>query len=205
MLHALLHKNKLIGLFSNYAKCTIMMNGLITNNFVQRNDIIIKSYVENSITEGEYYENDNISDEEDSIVMEEISSVYTTESDHKIEKEPVKDKNSNKVKLTEEQIKEKCELQNSIYELKKKKEKLEESKRVFDVDLNLYTKFKDIKNKNPNFNIPEMFNDKYELMSNLENENKLSWFNFHELYKPASIITSFSKVFESEHNMTVPY
>jgi hypothetical protein len=205
MLHALLHNNKLIGLFSNYKKCITMMNGLISNKFVLEKNIMIKSYVENSITEGEYIV-DDVS--ESDFIMEEISSVCTTESDedtndmHK--KESVKE-SLPKVKLNDEQIKEKCELQNSINDLKKKKEKLEESKRVFDVDLSLYNKFKELKNANINFNIPDMFIEKYKLMSELEKENKLNWFNFNELYKAPPIITSFSKVFENEHNMTVPY
>jgi hypothetical protein len=218
MLHALLHNNKLIGLFSNYKKCMIMMNGLITNNFVQKKNIIIKSYVENSITEGEYHEIDNMSDE-DNLIIEDISSVCTTESYENMQDDDIQDNtlmcdthkkekvNSpiQKVKLNDEQIKEKCELQNSINELKKKKEKLEESKRVFDVDLSLYKKFKELKNANINFNIPDMFIEKYKLMNDLDNQGKLNWFNFNELYKPVPISTSFSKVFENEHNMTVPY
>jgi hypothetical protein len=201
MLHALLHNNKLIGLFSNHAKCVIMMNGLISNKFVLEKNITIKSYVENSITEGEYHEADDIS--ESDFVMEEISSICTTDTDEN--KSAVVKESPPKVKLSEEQMKEKCELQNSINELKKKKEKLEESKRVFDVDLDLYNKFKKIKSENDNFNIPEMFIEKYKLMSELEENNKLNWFNFNELYKPQPVITSFSKVFESEHDMTMPY
>jgi hypothetical protein len=73
-------------------------------------------------------------------------------------------------------------IQNKIYELRKQKEKIEESKNVYKVDLDLYKRFKKIKETNDKFEIPEMFIDKYELMEGLEKENKLCWENFYELY-----------------------
>ena len=57
MLHALLNNNKLIGIYSDYDKCTQMMNGLLNNNFVHKNKILIKTYYENSITIGVYKKN----------------------------------------------------------------------------------------------------------------------------------------------------
>ena len=187
MLHAILHKNKLIGLYSNYEKCFQTVNGLVNHKFVLRSDIVIKSYLVNSITEGEYQQSENE-------IMEEFSSANTTETD-----------TTDKVILNEEKMKEKIDLQNSIGELKRKKEKLEESKRVFDVDLDLYKKFKTIKLTNSEFSIPDMFIDKFVLMYQLENEDKLNWFNFNELYKQKTLQTSFSKLFEQEHEKNVPY
>ncbi len=174
MLHALLHKKNLIGIYSDYQKCKIMFEGLIENHFVDRKNIEIKSYHENTILSGEYNEES---------IVEEFTDSETTESEK--QKKPPSD----------EEMKAKNELQNSIIELKKKKEKIEESKRVYDVDLELYNKFKKIKENNSNFSIPEMFIEKFDLLEGLEKENKLCWENYYELYKPKNVATGYDKLF----------
>lgn len=185
MLHCILHKGNLIGLYSDYKKCETMIEGLVSNGFVERKNLEIKSYYENSITVGDY----NI--DTDSII-EEFTDNNTTDTP-KITKLNVVDKKE-KV-MNEEESKKKSEIQNSIFELKKKKEKLEESKRVYDVNIDLYNKFKKIKEDNEKFEIPEMFIDKYELMNALDTENKLCWENFIELYEPKKIATGYDKIF----------
>ncbi len=190
MLHALLHKNKLVGLFSDYLKCKITMEGLISNNFVDKKYIEIKSYFENSITVGEYKEE---TEDNSTNIIEEFTDNNTTDTEYN-------SNNNSKVKQvknkpTDEEIKKRSELQNSINELKRKKEKMEESKRIFEVDLDLYNKFKKIKQTSSNFEIPEMFTEKYELMEALEKENKLCWENYYELYKPKTLSTGYDKLF----------
>ena len=171
MLHAILHKSKLVGIFSNYHKCKIMLEGLISNNFAIRTNLEIKSYYENSITSGEYneetYESEN--NDESSNILEEFTDTNTTDTPQKEEKIHTKVPN-------EDEIKKKAEIQNSIFELKKKKEKLEESKRVYEVDVDLYKKFKKIKETNDKFEIPEMFIEKYllKINDNKFKENNLS-------------------------------
>jgi hypothetical protein len=49
MLNAILHKGKLVGLFSDYQKCKVMFEGLISNNFADRKNLEIKSYYENKV------------------------------------------------------------------------------------------------------------------------------------------------------------
>ncbi len=178
MLHTLLHKNKVIGLFSDYKKCNMMLEGLVKNSFAQKNNLLIKSFHENSIMEVEYTE-ENLSDSEN---VEEFSDSVTTKSEKK--------------EKTVEEINKMNEIQNKIIELKKNKEKMEESKRTYDVDYDLFLKFKKIKESNNNFDIPELFKDKYDLMVELEKENKLCWDNFRELFKPKQLNTSYSKLFE---------
>jgi hypothetical protein len=185
MLHAILFNQKLIGLFSDYDKCDLMIKGLVSNNFVKEEQITIKSYVNNSITEGTYYDCDS------DMEMEEFSSVDTTDSSNSSNDNIIPKK-----VLTNEEIKAKCEIQNNINSLKKEKEKLEEKKRVYDVDVDLYNRFKNILLENANFEIPEMFVDKYNLMKQLDNEGTLSMDEFYKLYQPRPIITSFSKIFE---------
>ncbi len=182
MLHALLHKKNLIGVFSDYQKCKVMLEGLVANHFVDRKNIEIKSFYENTILSGEYREEDS----DDSNIVEEFTDNNTTDTE---KSKPVKKE------LTKEEVEKKIELQNSINELKKKKEKMEESRRVYEVDIDLYNKFKKIRETNSNFNIPEMFIEKYELFEGLEKENKLCWENYYELYQPKNIATGYDKLF----------
>ncbi len=184
MLHALLHKKNLIGVFSDYQKCKVMLEGLIANNFVDRKHIEIKSFYENTILSGEYKEDDS----EESNIVEEFTDNNTTDSNNDKSK-------SVKKELTKEELEKKIELQNSINDLKKKKEKIEENKRVYEVDIDLYKKFKKLRETNSNFNIPEMFIDKYDFFEELEKEDKLCWENYYELYKPKNIATGYDKLF----------
>ena len=185
MLHALIYKHKLVGIFSDYQKCKVMFEGLISNNFVDRKNLEIKSYYDNSITIGEYNEELDTNEAEDAV---DTSDVLETFTDNNTTDTPTNNKKQ------EENIK-KAEIQNKIFELKKQKEKLENSKNIYNVDLDLYKKFKKIKETNETFEIPEMFIDKYELMEGLEKENKLCWENFHELYKPKIFSTNYDKLF----------
>jgi hypothetical protein len=169
MLHAVFYNNNLIGLFSDYDKCNIAIDGLAQNKFINKNKIIIKKFYNNSFT---IYEDKN--------EIEEFSDIETTE-------EKPKEIIDNKQKL---------EMQQALNELKKTKQKMEESKHVYNVDIELFNKFKKLQLENNNFIIPEMFIDKYNLMLELENQNKLCWENFYELYEPKKVETSFSKLFE---------
>jgi hypothetical protein len=209
MLHALFNGTKLLGLFTEHEKCQLMMTGLINHGLVTREKMIIKSFFENTITEGEF----TIQDFSDSFTEYEVESEpFTTASDnkHNVDKQNVDKQNVDKPnvykpiiielspeskKKREEEIKEKVDIQNSLYELKRKKEKLEESKRVYNVDIELYQRFKKIKETNENFEIPEMFINKYDLMNELENDNNLNWEAFHDKYVPQQISTGYDKLF----------
>jgi len=190
MLHSLLHKKNLIGVFSDYQKCKVMLEGLIANNFVDRKNIEIKSFYENTILSGEYKEEES----PESNIVEEFTDNNTTDTDNnKSAKKEVKKEISKE--LSKEELEKKIELQNSISELKKKRERMEENKRIYEVDIDLYNKFKKIKETNSNFNIPEMFIEKYDFFEELEKENKLCWENYYELYKPKNISTGYDKLF----------
>lgn len=169
MLYALLNNKQVIGLYTDYNLCLQMIDGLVDNNFVKRNNLSIKTFFDNSITSTEYEKE-----------KKEIKLV-----EEKVINDPEKNKIAN-------------EIQNELNLLKKQKEKLEESKKVYEVDIELYNKFKTIKKENINFEIPEMFIDKYDLMEKLENENKLCWENYHSEYKRPVIQTSYSRLFTSE-------
>jgi hypothetical protein len=170
-----------------------MMTGLINNKFVTKEKMIITSFFENTITEGEYIPqefSENISEYEGE------SEPFTTASDNKHKSKHNIELSPESKKKREEEMKEKIDIQNSLFELKKKKEKIEESKRVYSVDIELYHKFKKIKETNEHFEIPEMFISKYELMSELEKNDNLNWEAFHEQFVPQQIATGYSKLFE---------
>ena len=116
MLHAIIHKGKLVGIFSDYQKCKVMFEGLISNNFAIRTNLEIKSYYENSITSNEY--NEDSDDNEDynindssSNILEEFTDNNTTDTPTKEQiKEQTKKSTKESTKestkaLTEEDIK----------------------------------------------------------------------------------------------------
>ena len=79
--------------------------------------------------------------------------------------------------------------------LKKRKEKLEEEKRIYKIDLDLYNKFKKIRQEKPDFEIPPMFTKKYDTMLILEEENELNFKNFNSVYEQDVSNTKWSKLF----------
>ena len=185
MLHGLLHKNNLIGIFSNYEKCELVMEGLCNNKFADKKNLVIKSYHDNSITSCEYNKNEVEPFTDEETTEENINIKPTNELD---------DDTQNKIK---ESRNNKIEIMNNINILKKEKEKMNDSKNIYEVDLKLFNRFKNLKTENNNFQIPDMFIDKYNLMLELENENKLTWENFYNMYKPKVIQTSYSEIFNN--------
>ena len=82
-----------------------------------------------------------------------------------------------------EMAKQRIDLQHKINLMKKQKERIEESKNVYENDLKLFNIFKTSKETNPTFEIPELFIKKYNIMHNLEQNNQLSWENFTKNYQ----------------------
>ena len=76
-----------------------------------------------------------------------------------------------------------AELQRNINMLKIQKEKINESKQVYESDLKLFNMFKNSVETENNFKIPEIFAKKYEIMNKLFIEDKLTWENFINNYK----------------------
>ncbi len=82
-----------------------------------------------------------------------------------------------------EMAKQKIDLQHKINLMKKQKEKIEESKNVYENDLKLFNMFRASKDSNPSFEIPELFIKKYEIMFELFLKNELTWENFIKNYQ----------------------
>lgn len=82
-----------------------------------------------------------------------------------------------------EMAKQKIDLQHKINMMKKQKEKIEESKNVYENDLKLFNMFRASKDSNPSFEIPELFIKKYEIMFELFLKEELTWENFVKNYQ----------------------
>lgn len=80
--------------------------------------------------------------------------------------------------------KQKIELQHRINMLKIHKERMEESKKVFKNDMKLFELFENSKKDDPSFNIPDLFKEKYSVMTKLRNEDQLNWESFVREYQP---------------------
>ncbi len=174
MLHAVFYNNNLIGLFNDYKKSQIAIDGLVQNKFVNKNKIVIKTFHDNSLTTCEYEEAES-----------HLNSIKICETI---------DEGSKSKEIID--MKQKSEMEYELNQLKKKKAKIEESKHVYNVDIELFNKFKKLKLENNDFIIPEMFIDKYNLMLELDKANKLCWENFNDLYEHKKVETSFSKLFD---------
>ena len=115
-----------------------------------------------------------------------------------------------KIDLTDpiyvEIAKQKIELQHKINLLKQQKKKIEESKTAYENDYKLFELFTESKQKDYNFVIPEIFVKKFDLMTQLKKENKLSWDNFvkelqHEnLYNEYFGLNSYEEMFLESDN-----
>ena len=193
MLYALLCKDKLIGLFSDIKKCKLTIQGLVSNKFIKETDLTFVSYHENSITKTTP-PNIFLEQSSDDNIFEEITSENTTESNDDTGTESSEDNTEKREKRARDQKRVK-KMEYNLNLLKQKKERLEESKNVFKVDHELYKKFKKIKSETQDFEIPDMFIDKYELMEELESMNKLTWKNFHDCYEKKPLENSYNMLF----------
>jgi hypothetical protein len=181
-LFALIKDNNIIGLFNNKKLAENMMNGLINNKFCKSSKLTIFCYATNSIFKIEEIDNivedneiDNNNDDIDSNNIDSIEDISPEE----------------KKKINEE----KSKIEYEMNLLKKKKEKIIESKKTYKVDLDLYKKFKKIVNENPNFEIPDLFHNKYSVFKMLDEKDKLNWENFYANYKKEEINTGYNQMF----------
>lgn len=186
MLHALFNGKNILGLFSDIEKCKVCIQGLVNNNFVQEIDIEIKSFIDNSITKSNIP--DIFLDEKttDSSSIEEYTNTNTSESEDKVSDSP---------NTKEKKIRKKQRMEYNLQILQKQREHIENKKNVYECDLKLYKQFKDNLKEDDNFIIPDMFEDKYELFKELEENDKITFDNFIKLYKYNDHTKSYKNLF----------
>jgi len=171
----LYQKDKIVGVFDELQKAKDMAQGILDNGWAE--DFHIVKYKLNTCLKICTYEikNNNETDTESS----------SSDNNKYIE-----------LKTDEEKSKEKSLIQKKLNLLKLQKEKLEESKTKYEIDLDLYKQFKLKLEEDINFEIPELFQEKYKIFHQLESQDNLNWETFSLLYKEPDFHGNYSNVFE---------
>jgi hypothetical protein len=153
----------------------------------------IKETSENNYSENleDTYENFSESSNEEQLNDNEI---FVSATDFLEKKKIQRNNYNNLLKVTQEKI----NVTSEINKLKLEKQKLEEQKTKYDYDIILYNKFKNNKINNQDFIIPELFENKFKLFNELENNNNLNFDNFIINYKETQLETSYYDLFENQ-------
>jgi hypothetical protein len=178
---------------------TVDLNYNIINksfiNYTKNNSVFIKNKVQyesdSSITTSCKSSESNESSLTNSIKSSSSTNTSEEERRKKAEREFIEKQN----KLAQDKI----DINHQINILKEEQKKNDEKLEQFNYDLELYNKFKNIKNKDNSFNIPFMFENKYDCFQKLDKLNKISLENFTKLYKPEKIETSFNDLFDEPY------
>lgn len=188
------YKNKIIGTYQDYEAAETFILSCLQNNLMTISAKILKFKTNSCYHENEYTITlPKSSFSESSKVVSFIPDpvfIPATQPEH-VQPEHVQPEHVQPVKKdidmddpkVKEIAKEKLDLQHKINLLKVHKQRIDESKKVYDNDLILYDKFSEnIKNDNK-FVIPELFVEKFNIIKKLKDEDKLSWENFTSLHK----------------------
>ena len=170
MLYGLFNNNNLIGIFNNIDKLNYMIDGLKKNKYAK--NLTYKSFHPNTICEVDNNNDNN----------------HKNDNKEKVVKE-----------LDKEGLEEKSKIEYELNVLKKEKQRMEDSKKEYEVDLELYNRFKKIFEENPDFELPELFINKYKIFNELDINNNLSWETFYQNYKKENMTNSYSVLFDSDN------
>jgi hypothetical protein len=178
------YNNKIIGIYNDFLKAKIFILSCLQNNLMISNgNPSIITFSLNScyqVNKNNIILEDKISEISLNKSSKPVGLEHTLREKNNISKNKVKVKEDNPVLL--EMAKQKIELQHKINMLKHQKNKIEESKKVYENDIKLFDMFLDNQKKDPNFKIPELFEKKFELILKLKNENNLNWESFVSEY-----------------------
>ena len=175
------YKNKIIGAYNNLITCQYFINGCMQNNLMTEQPKIL-TFIENTCVKLSNFTNQSVVSQVEPQVVSHVETKVLTEEEILLAQKV----NEENLKKQEVMLKEKTEIQHHINMLKTKKKKLDESKVVYQNDINLFIKFREMKEKDEQFVIPELFVKKYELFIKLAEAEKLSWENFMAEYKEDS-------------------
>ena len=156
----------------------------ISNNYTNYNDIS-----NNILSE---YQDD--SENNTSVITDDISDNST---DNTIKQNKIKEL----FNITQEKNnlnQEKINIIHDLNLLKEKQKKQQEDENIYNNDLDLYYKFKKLKDTDTTFIIPIMFEEKFKIFEKLK--NNISYENFKKEYNPEKMKTSYADLFESEEN-----
>jgi len=142
-------------------------------------------------------ENDDKIDSDNESIYESYNNINDFESDSiSVSSSYIKKEKEKQKEIAQEKI----NIIHNINLLKKEKEKLENDMNVYELDLKLYYKFKNLLSENNKFILPELFENKYNIFSQLEEKHQLSFENFVLLYNNESIQTDYDGIFNNTPN-----
>jgi ribosomal protein S8 len=193
MFYVLFKSDKVIGVFDSLDCVENMINGLKQHKLCSKSKLTVRKFHRNTICE---VKNDSISKEANDYISKE-------DNDDNISKGAIE--NIKELTLEEEieRNKKKSELEYELTRLKKDKERIDESKKTFKVDLDLYKQFKKLKEENNCFEIPDLFVEKYKIFEMIDKEDKLDWENFYANYKQKNLSSSYSGMFDNDDAKTI--
>lgn len=199
--------NKILGVFDNEKLLKNFINGGIQNKFFHETNLKTQIYemnscynvdinIEKNITIQNISNNTNIVNNKEKETLEKEKIIKLLEK-KKIEKD-IKTKESEMEKSDEFKkiMQDKIDLNSKINELKYEKKKLLEAENTYKNDIKLYELFIKEKEKNSDFNIPELFNLKFDIFTRLSNDNQLTFENFKEEYDKLKPKNDYDDVFK---------
>jgi hypothetical protein len=184
----------LIGIFDNEKSLTLFLDGGIQNNFFTKESMRVEAYAMNSCYK--YNDQTSIYNINNVNIVNSVNSVKTTinklENEDNVRNKMIEKLEANKIKKILEKKKEdlknsedfikiqqdKIDLKHDINELKIKQKKLKEEEISFKNDVEVYKQLTKELDKNPEFVIPELFKDKFNLIIKLERANNLTFIDF---------------------------
>ena len=177
MSFVLYQNKKIVGVFDDLEKCKDMVYGIQENGWASNFEIV--KYKTNTCRKLEKFIVSNKDDGSSEDNSSDDSNCLTNEY-----KELPNDDMD--VRL----------VQHNLNILKQQKDKIDESKKKYDVDLELYNKFKKELALNSKFEVPDMFQEKFKIFQDLESKDKLSWEEFAMVYKQEDFNGRFSTIFD---------
>ena len=206
---------KLCGIYNSEDSVNNFIKSCLNCNFIKKSDKVLLQYYQinsfilndtkiinlsdNTLKNIETVEinydnikNTNIYEEFSDSDISEVSSIDATNF-LKIKKQE-REKFNKFIELGQEKI----DLQSQINKLNLDKKNLSEKKIKYDCDIELYDKFKNLKKINQNFEIPDLFINKFNLFTSLEENNDLNFEAFIDKYVDETLKTSYFELFESQ-------
>jgi flagellar biosynthesis GTPase FlhF len=194
------YNNNIIGTYDDIKLAKLFINSCYQNKFMTSKATIMH-FTKNSC----YFEKEEVeqTDEEKKIAEEEKKKDTEKKIEDKKEQEK-KIEELHKSSEYKEITQSKIDLQHDLNLLKQRKEKIEQSKNVYESDLKLYNIFIESKKSNPDFEVPEIFVKKFTLFEKLVKENRLSWDNFIGEYKHENMYNDYFSVTYHEELYSEP-
>ena len=196
------YNNNIIGAYDNTYDAEVFILSCLQNKFMENQASIVTCLENSCFFKGErvvkldnnnksafYQEPRTIATQTDSLKTDGLEpnamepNVLNNKSklELKIDTEP-----KDTIFVSQEYI-DKCnkqsKLQHELNLLKLQKDKIDQSKKVYESDLKIYNIFKQKYEEDNTTVIPEIFKKKYDLFKHLEDNNNLSWCNFFNSYK----------------------